>query len=66
MFSPFLAHDGVAAARVQSVCRSKGVYAGSIDFLIAAACCQHGFPLLTTDKDFVRIAGHCDLVTVPA
>ena len=56
----------VAAARLQSVCRSKGVNAGSIDFLIAAACCQHGFPLLTADKDFVRIAGHCDLVTVPA
>lgn len=56
----------VAAARLQSVCRSKGVSAGSIDFLIAAACCQHGFPLLTVDKDFVRIAGYCDLVTIPA
>ena len=56
----------VAAARLQSECRSKGVNAGSIDFLIAAACCQQGFPLLTADKDFERIAGHCDLVTVPA
>ena len=56
----------VAAARLQSVCRSKGVSAGSIDFLIAAVCCQHGFPLLTADKDFVRIAGYCDLVTIPA
>ena len=56
----------VAAARLQSVCRSKGVNAGSIDSLIAAACCQHGFPLLTADKDFVRIAGYCDLVTIPA
>ncbi|MGH7216038.1 MAG: PIN domain-containing protein, partial [Nitrospiraceae bacterium] len=56
----------VAAARLQSVCRAKGVNAGSIDFLIAVACCQHGFPLLTADKDFVRIAGHCDLVTIPA
>ena len=55
----------VAAARLQSVCRSKGVNAGPIDFLIAAACCQHGFPLLTADKDFVRIASHCDLVTLP-
>ena len=56
----------IAAARLQSVCRSKGINAGSIDFLIAAACCQNGFPLLTADKDFVRIAGHCDLITVPA
>lgn len=55
----------VAAARLQSVCRSKGVNAGPIDFLIAAACSQHGFPLLTADKDFVRIAGYCDLVTLP-
>lgn len=55
----------VAAARLRSVCRSKGVNAGPADFLIAAACCQHGFPLLTADKDFVRIAGHCDLITIP-
>jgi hypothetical protein len=55
----------VAAARLQSVCRSKGVNTGPIDFLIAAACCQHGFPLLTADKDFVRIASHCELVTLP-
>ena len=55
----------VAAARLRSVCRSKGVNAGSADFLIAATCCQHGFPLLTADKDFARIARHCDLITIP-
>lgn len=55
-----------AAARLQSACRIKGVNAGPIDFLIAAACCQHGFPLLTADKDFSRIAKHCDLVTLLA
>ncbi|HSE60635.1 MAG TPA: PIN domain-containing protein [Nitrospiraceae bacterium] len=56
----------VAAARLRALCRTKGVNAGSIDFLIAAACCQHGFPLLTADKDFLRIAAYCDLVTLPA
>ncbi len=56
----------VAAARLRSVCRSKGVNAGPIDFLIAAACCQHGFPLLTADKDFPRIAAYCDLMILPA
>ena len=56
----------VAAARLRSICRAKGIAAGPIDFLIAAACCQHGFPLLTADKDFMRIAAHCELVTVPA
>lgn len=55
----------VSAARLQSQCRSKGVNAGSIDFLIAAACCQHGFPLLTADKDFSRISVYCDLVLLP-
>ena len=55
----------VDAARLRSQCRSKGVNVGPIDFLIAAACCQHGFPLLTADKDFQRIAKHCDLVTLP-
>lgn len=56
----------VAAARLRAGCRAKGVNAGPIDFLIAATCCQHGFPLLTADKDFSRIAGHCDLITLPA
>ena len=56
----------VAAARLQSLCRSKGITAGSIDFLIAAGCCQHGFPLLTADSDFARIARHCDLIVLPA
>ena len=55
----------VDAARLRTLCRSKGVNAGPIDFLIAAACCRHGFPLLTADKDFQRIADHCDLITLP-
>ncbi len=59
-------HTFVAAARLQSLCRSKGITAGSIDFLIAAGCCQHGFPLLTADSDFARIARHCDLIVLPA
>jgi hypothetical protein len=56
----------VAAAKLRSVCRSKGVAAGPIDCLIAAACCQHGFPLLTADADFKRIAAHSDLIVLPA
>ena len=56
----------VAAARLRAVCRAKGVAAGPVDFLIAATCCEHGFPLLTADTDFGRIASHCDLVIVPA
>ncbi|MGA6827955.1 PIN domain-containing protein [Nitrospira sp. NS4] len=54
-----------AAANLRTACRPKGVLAGPIAFLIAAACCQHGYPLLTTDRDFSRIANHCNLVILP-
>ncbi|MDP6559474.1 MAG: PIN domain-containing protein [Candidatus Binatia bacterium] len=55
----------VAAARLKTLCRSKGIQAGTIDFLIAAACYEHGFPLLTSDRDFLNITKHSDLVTLP-
>lgn len=55
----------VLAAQASNACRRKGVQAGSIDFLIAAACIQNGCPLLTADKDFVRIARHTDLLILP-
>lgn len=55
----------VDAAKLRTICRTKGVLAGPTDFLIAAACCQHGYPLLTVDKDFARIARHCDLIVLP-
>lgn len=56
----------VAAAKLRTVCRAKGVLAGPIDFLIAAACCRYGYPLLTADRDFSRIAKHSDLVILPS
>lgn len=55
----------IAAARLRTTCRTKGVLAGPIDFLIAAACGQYGYPLLTSDQDFSRIAKHCDLIVFP-
>lgn len=55
----------VEAAQLRNTCRAKGVQAGPIDFLIAAACIEHGFPLLTADRDFSYIANHSDLVVVP-
>jgi predicted nucleic acid-binding protein len=55
----------VGAAHLRNTCRAKGVQAGPIDFLIAAACIEHGFPLLTADRDFSYIANHSDLVVVP-
>lgn len=55
----------VGAAELRQRCRSKGVQAGAIDCLIAAACMQHGFPLLTADRDFQYIAQHSELVVLP-
>jgi predicted nucleic acid-binding protein len=52
----------VAAAELRQRCRVNGIQAGPIDCLIAAACVEHGFPLLTTDRDFTYIAKHSDLV----
>lgn len=52
----------VAAAELRQRCRAHGIQAGSIDCLIAAACIQHGFPLLASDRDFIYIAKHSDLV----
>ena len=55
----------VEAARLRQRCRSKGIQVGPIDSLIATACIEHGFPLLTADKDFWHIAKHSDLVVLP-
>jgi predicted nucleic acid-binding protein len=52
----------VAAADLRQRCRVNGIQAGSIDCLIAAACIEHGFPLLTADRDFAYIASHSDLL----
>lgn len=55
----------IAAAKLRTMCRAKGVQASPVDFLIAVACSQHGYPLLTADQDFSRIARHCDLMLLP-
>jgi predicted nucleic acid-binding protein len=56
--------DYVEASRLRNHCRSKGVQAGPIDFLIAAACIRWNYPLLTADGDFTLIAKHSQLVVL--
>lgn len=56
----------VQAARLRQHCRSKGIQVGPIDCLIAAACIEYGFSLLTGDRDFGHIAKHSDLVVLTA
>ena len=55
----------VLAAAVRTACRRKGVQAAAVDCQIAAACIERGFPLLTADRDFLRIARHSDLLLLP-
>lgn len=55
----------ILAARLGAACRRKAVQAGTVDLLIAAACVENGFPLLTADKDFLPISRHCELIVLP-
>ena len=54
--------DHVAAARLHRVCAQKGLGASTIDCQIAVAAIRHGCALLSTDRDFERMALHCKLV----
>ncbi len=62
---PLTRQTFVLAAQMRTDCRRRGVQAGSVDFLIAAACVEAGFPLLAADEDFARIARCTDLILVP-
>lgn len=53
--------DHVEAAEVRNRCRRAGIQVGTIDALLAQLSIRHDLTLLTTDKDFVRVASHCPL-----
>ncbi|MGQ0650735.1 MAG: type II toxin-antitoxin system VapC family toxin [Betaproteobacteria bacterium] len=53
--------DHIDAADLRNRCRRAGVQVGTIDALIAQLCVRHDLALLTTDKDFHRVASHCPL-----
>ena len=48
--------DQVEAASLRNRCRRRGLQVGTIDALIAQLCIRHKLTLLTTDRDFDRIA----------
>ncbi|HEX9632634.1 MAG TPA: PIN domain-containing protein [Gemmatimonadales bacterium] len=48
--------DHVAAADLRNACRRRGVQIGTIDALLAQLCIHHGLVMLTTDRDFHRVA----------
>jgi predicted nucleic acid-binding protein len=53
--------DHVDAADLHNRCRRSGVQIGTIDALLAQLCLRHNLTMLTTDKDFLRVAAHCAL-----
>lgn len=56
---PLVRDDYVAAARLHRRCAAAGLTTSTVDSLIAAACVRNDLVLLTTDRDFQRIAEHC-------
>jgi hypothetical protein len=54
-------NDYIHAAEMRNSLKSKGITAGSIDFLIASIAINNGIPLATFDNDFVNIAQHSKL-----
>jgi len=53
--------DHIGAAELRNRCRRAGVQIGTIDALLAQLCIRHGLTMLTTDKDFGRVAAHSSL-----
>ena len=53
--------DHVRAAELRNHCRRNGVQIGTIHALLAQLCIRHDLTMLTTDKDFERIADHSKL-----
>lgn len=57
--------DHIAAASLRNSCRRAGVQIGTVDAVIAQLCIRHEAVLLSTDKDFVHAAKHCNLKVWP-
>ncbi len=55
----------IEAARLRTTFRAKGIQTSPIDSLIAAVCIEQGFPLLTADRDFLRISHDSELMVLP-
>ena len=53
--------DHIAAAELRNRCRRAGMQIGTIDALLAQLCIRHELTMLTTDKDFGRVAEHSTL-----
>jgi predicted nucleic acid-binding protein len=57
--------DYIEASRLRNFCRSRGIQASPVDFLISVVCIRRNYPLLTADDDFRHIAIHSKLILIP-
>ncbi len=48
--------DHIAAAELRNACRRRGLQIGTIDALLAELCIRYDLVMLSTDRDFERIA----------
>jgi predicted nucleic acid-binding protein len=53
--------DHIEAAGLRNSCRRAGIQVGTIDALLARLCLRFDLELLTTDRDFARIADRTGL-----
>ncbi|MFZ3358661.1 MAG: PIN domain-containing protein [Xanthobacteraceae bacterium] len=53
--------DHIRAAELRNHCRRGGTQIGTIDALLAELCIRHDLTMLTSDRDFARIASHSGL-----
>lgn len=55
---PVSTEDYELAAEFYNTCRSKGIQASNIDFLLCSLAANNDLVLLTSDQDFLRIEKH--------
>lgn len=53
--------DHVQAAELRNRCRRAGLQIGTIDAVLAQLCVRYDLVMLSTDKDFERVAAHSRL-----
>jgi predicted nucleic acid-binding protein len=53
--------DHVEAASIRNRCRRQGIQIGTVDALLARLCIHHNLVMLSSDRDFQRVAKHSDL-----
>ena len=53
--------DHIRAADLRNRCRRAGIQVGTIDAILSQLCLRYDLVLLTTDKDFARMARHAPL-----